>query len=152
MAEKKKTGRKSKFDPKMIKEAKDLAEQGLIDDEMAEYWNVTKQTLNNWKKDFPAFFDSLKKGKRVADEKVVMSLFQRATGYSHPDTHISGAGGYPRAIPIVKHYPPDVTAIIFWLCNRQRENWRSINKENGYHNPKTPVSIDFKFSVVKDER
>ena len=25
---------------------------------------------------------------------------------------------------LIKHYPPDSTAMIFWLKNRQKEKWR----------------------------
>ncbi len=27
-------------------------------------------------------------------------------------------------VPTIKHYPPDTTACIFWLKNRQRDKWR----------------------------
>jgi hypothetical protein len=27
-----------------------------------------------------------------------------------------------------KHYPPDVTACIFWLKNRQPEKWRDVHR------------------------
>jgi hypothetical protein len=30
---------------------------------------------------------------------------------------------------VVKHYPPDPTAAIFWLKNRQKDKWRDKREE-----------------------
>ena len=32
--------------------------------------------------------------------------------------------GVELVVPTIKHYPPDTTAAIFWLKNRQKDNWR----------------------------
>jgi len=98
-----------------------LAEEGFSDKEIATYMNVSKTTVTTWKKKYPEFLASLKKAKLTPDEKVKVSLFKRATGYSHPDIHI-GSGG--TITNIIKHHPPDVTACIFWLCNRQNDKWK----------------------------
>ena len=119
-----KRGRPSKFPPAMLKQARFLAEKGFTDAEMATFFGVTEQTLNNWKTAHPEFFESLKVGKAVADDKVVESLFHRATGYSHPDCHVSNFQGEITVTPLVKHYPPDTTAAIFWLKNRRPAEWR----------------------------
>lgn len=51
-------------------------------------------------------------------------MFERATYYSHPDTHISNFQGDITVTPLTKHYPPDTTACIFWLKNRKPKDWR----------------------------
>lgn len=117
-------GRPSKFKNIDLSEVSHYTENGYTDKELADVFDVTKQTINNWKKKFPEFFDSLKEGKLIADAKVVASLFQRACGYSHPDIHISNFQGKIAKTNIIKHYPPDTTAAIFWLKNRQPEEWR----------------------------
>lgn len=119
-----KAGRKSKYDASMDKAAKELSRKGFTDKELAEFFGVTEQTLNNWKKQFPLFFESLKSGKSMADAKVEAALFQRAVGYSVPDVHISSYEGVITVTPIIKHFAPDVTAQIFWLKNRQPKKWR----------------------------
>lgn len=149
---KKKVGRKTKFDEKMVAEVESLTEKGLTDKQIAGRYNVDIRTVHNWKKKYPEFFHSLKKGKKTADDNIVKSLYHRALGYSHPEVHISNFQGQITKTLIVKHYPPDVTACIFWLCNRQRDNWKSVNKEHVQENPNTPVTVDFKFTVVGDER
>lgn len=97
---------------------------GATDAEMADILGVKEQTLNNWKKAHPEFFESLKTGKAIADAKVAHSLFQRANGYSHPDVDIRVVEGKIVKTEIVKHYPPDTVAGIFWLKNRRKNNFR----------------------------
>lgn len=124
-AKSKRTGRPSKFDPSKIEQAYKLALLGATDKQMADFWEVTEQTLNNWKTAHPAFFESLKAGKIVADGTVVQSLYQRANGYSHAAVkiHWDKDGAEYRA-NYTEHYPPDTTAAIFWLKNRQPALWR----------------------------
>jgi hypothetical protein len=82
-----------------------LAERGFTDADLAGFFGVCEDTINNWKKVYPQFFESLKKGKDIADQKVVQSLYQRALGYSHPEVHISNFRGKITITPIIKHYP-----------------------------------------------
>ena len=119
-----KRGRPSKFQPAMIAQARFLAEKGCTDAELGEFFGVCEATINTWKIEHPGFLESIKEGKAESDSKVVRSLFERATGYSHPDTHIAVSQGDVIVTPTIKHYPPDTTACIFWLKNRRPEEWR----------------------------
>jgi hypothetical protein len=111
-----------------------LALLGLKDRELADIIGVSEETFNLWKLDHPSMLQSLNNGKAEADGKVAFSLYQRALGYDHPEDDIrifkdKETGKLDTIItPIVKHYPPDVTACIFWLKNRQRETWRDVHK------------------------
>ncbi len=115
--------RPSKFDVDKDK-CIEMAKLGLTDVQMANVLGVTEHTINNWKAKDNAFFQSLKEAKVMSDESVVKSLYQRATGYEHPEVHISNYQGEVTETPIVKHYAPDTTAMIFWLKNRQPDKWR----------------------------
>jgi len=119
-----KTGRPSMFSSEMERQSKILAEKGFTDKEIAEVIGITEQTLNNWKKSQPEFFESLKDWKEKADRKVERSLYERACGYKHPEVHISNYQGVITTTDITKQYPPDTTAAIFWLKNRDKEHWR----------------------------
>lgn len=121
-------GRPSKFKPEFIAQAQKLANLGHTDREIAEFFDVDERTLNRWKNDHPDFCQSLKVGKEVADERVEQSLYRRALGYSHDDTHFSSYEGVVTATPYVKHHPPDTTAAIFWLKNRRPDEWRDVNR------------------------
>jgi hypothetical protein len=81
---------------------------GATDKDMADAFDVSEVTLNAWKQSHPEFLKSLKEGKLLADARVSTALYTRATGYEKND----------------KHYPPDTTACIFWLKNRQPDKWR----------------------------
>lgn len=122
--EKKKKGRPSKIDTIDIKQLKRLAEQGLTDKQISYVLNIAESTLNEYKKKYPDFSESLKNGKEYADNIVEKSLFERAKGYKHEDVHISNYQGKITITPIIKHYPPDTTSCIFWLKNRKPLEWR----------------------------
>lgn len=117
-------GRPSKIKSIDMSLVKSYSARGYTDAELAKIFNVTEQTINNWKKDYPEFFESLKSGKMLADCKVEASLYQRACGYSHPEVHITTYEGKVTLTPIIKHYPPESTAMIFWLKNRKPGEWR----------------------------
>ena len=109
------------FDYEKIKK---LAEFGFIDTQLAELFGVNESTITRWKKASPELMRVLKEGKGIADARVVRSLYERATGYEHQEMHISNYQGVITETKIIKHYPPDSTAMIFWLKNRQPDKWR----------------------------
>lgn len=117
-------GRPTKFTKERCEEARKLYLLGLIDKEVADVFGVTEKTLNNWKKAHPEFLQAIARGKVHADAEVAASLFERATGYSHPDVHVSNFQGHITITPLVKHYPPDTHAIGIWLNNRRPDKWK----------------------------
>jgi hypothetical protein len=100
-----------------------LASFALTDAQISKALGISEKSLNNYKHD-EKFLQALKAGKDIADGRVERSLFERATGYSHPDTDIRAVEGEIVKTDIIKHYPPDTTACIFWLKNRKRREWR----------------------------
>ncbi len=100
-----------------------LYSYGMTDLEVCEVFNITQQTLNNWKKD-KDFFESILRGKALPDQKVARSLYQRAIGYSHEDIDIRVVDKEIVKTKIIKHYPPDVAAASLWLRNRRPDLWR----------------------------
>ena len=125
-----KKGRPSKKDTIDLSQVEVAGELGLTDVEICKFFNISKQTLNTYKKTYPAFLDSLKKGKEQADDKVVASLYKRATGYSHPDIHITSYQGAVTITPIIKYYPPDPFSIVYWLNNRRPDQWKNRKEES----------------------
>ena len=69
--------------------------------------------------------------KAVADHRVERSLYERACGYSHTEDKIFIHEGKPIIVPTVRHYPPDPTSMIFWIKNRQPEQWRDKVEHGG---------------------
>ena len=118
-----------------------LAMDGLTDKEIAERMNISKATLNNWKKANPTFLDSLKAGKEPVDSKVQRSLYQRAIGYSFKEKKVvveldaNGNQKPARIETTEKVIPPDTTAQIFWLKNRKSKDWRDKQEHDVTVNP-----------------
>lgn len=127
---KRKPGRPSSFRPEFERVARFLYQRGATDAEVAEALGVSEQTINAWKRAHPEFLESLRDGKREADDRVERALFERATGYSHEAVKIitvsdgNNMGSHVEQIPYTEHYPPDTTAAIFWLKNRRPGAWR----------------------------
>ena len=125
LAEKKKRGRKSEYRIEYADQALKLCLLGATDKELSEFFSVSEQTLNKWKKDYPEFLESLKKGKNIADANVASRLSNRAIGYNCKATKFATSNGkITDSKEFIEHYPPDTTAAIFWLKNRQPEKWR----------------------------
>jgi hypothetical protein len=117
-------GRPTKYDEQYAKQAYKYCLLGADDMRLAELFEVSESTVNNWKLEHPEFLDSIKMGRDVADANVGKSLYDRAMGYSHPEDKIFVHNGETIIVPTTKHYPPDATSAIFWLKNRQPAKWR----------------------------
>ncbi|MGJ0510205.1 MAG: helix-turn-helix domain-containing protein [Methylocystis sp.] len=123
-------GRPTEYRVEYAKEAKKLCMLGATDKELADFFEVTEQTINNWKQSQPKFFESIKAGKVKADANVAARLYCRAIGYQHDAVKIltvargGNAGSDVVQEPYIEHYPPDTAAAIFWLKNRQPDKWR----------------------------
>lgn len=116
--------RPTKYKEEYNEQAYKLCLLGATDTELANFFEVSEQTLNTWKKDHPEFLESIKRGKSIADANVASKLYHRAIGYQHPEDKIFNNNGEEMIVPTIKHYAPDPTAAIFWLKNRQPAKWR----------------------------
>ena len=117
-------GRPTKFDKIDMNVIETCVKKGFTDKEISDMLRITVRTFHNWKKQNKDFFHSLKDWKNYADEKVERSLYERATGYEHIDTHFSNFQGIVTATEYTKCYAPDPTSMIFWLKNRKPKDWR----------------------------
>jgi hypothetical protein len=104
--------------------ARVIGELGGTDEQLAKALGITRQALAVRKKKDPQLFDTLKKAKTEADARVEKALYERATGYTCEDCHVSQYEGVITITPIKKHYPPDPVSMIFWLKNRRPQQWR----------------------------
>jgi transposase len=75
------------------------ARDGLTDEQIAHNMGISRSTLKEWKKDYPAISAALKKTKEVVDREVENALYKKAC-------------------------EGDTTAMIFWLKNRRPNDWR----------------------------
>lgn len=143
--------RPTKYQEAYAEQARKLCLLGYTDAELADFFEVSEATINNWKLEHPEFLESIKKGKAVADGDVASTLFNRAIGYTAKEKREEKTADGFKEVDAEKHVPGDVTAMIFWLKNRQKDKWREkqdVNhtSDDGSMTPKAPV-----YNVVKSE-
>lgn len=124
MVEKNKGGKPTKYRQQYAEEAYKLCLLGAIDDELADFFKVCTTTIDTWKLKYPSFKAALRNGKKIADAKVAHALYNRAIGYEHASEEIFHHQGDIKRVQTTKRYAPDTTAGIFWLKNRNMQNWR----------------------------
>ena len=107
-------GRPTKYLPEYDEQVKKLCLLGMTDLEISEFFEVDEKTLNNWKKKYRSFFQSMSDGREKADAEVTVSLYDRAKGFERVETD-DGEGKQ-----VKRYYPPDTTAAKFWLIYRRR--------------------------------
>ena len=103
---------------------------GATVDDLCRIIGCGKSVFHQMKKEFSEFSGLLKKNREVADLEVENALYKRAIGYEYTEESTSevvvkdgnGATTYVRKTK--KQMPPDTTAQIFWLKNRQPKKWR----------------------------
>ena len=117
--ERRPVGRPSCYRESYQEQVYKLALLGATDKELADFFGVCEDTINEWKKVFPEFSESIKRGKIQADVEVAQKLFHRATGYTHPEEKIFCHDGKIIRANTTKHYPPDTGAAFIWLKNRR---------------------------------
>ncbi len=131
---KRKPGRPKKvdvaWDTTIPSRAYELCLLGLKDAELATAFGVSVYTIDKWKQTHPEFKEAILRGKEQADAKVAEALYHKAVGYSHKTVDIRVIDGEIVKVPYVKSYPPDTTACIFWLKNRQRQAWSDVKRHD----------------------
>lgn len=125
-------GRPTKFNLRLSAKIAVLYAKGLTDKQVAKEVGISERTINYWKKTNPEFLQTLNEAKDVADDMIEASLFNRAIGYTHPEEKVFLYLGKPVKVKTFKHYPPDVTAQIFWLKNRRPNEWRENQNQYEY--------------------
>jgi len=143
--------RPSKYRDEFAEQAYKLCLLGATDKELADFFGVDEATINRWKDKQPTFCESLKKGKVDADATVADRLFKRATGYEHPEiVTATFQGSITDTMEVTKHYPPDTTAAIFWLKNRQPSKWR--DKQDIEHTGEGGGPLQVNFNIPRPQK
>lgn len=117
-------GRPPKYKPAFAEQAAKLCNLGATNEDLADFFAVSIRTIIRWTTEHEEFCHAVKEAKEIADQRVERSLYQRAVGYTFDSEKVfNGKDGIVRT-GTREHVPPDVTAQIFWLKNRQRDRWR----------------------------
>jgi len=105
---------------------------GATNAELADEFGVSIRTIDEWKAKYPEFLRAIKASKPVADQRVERSLYERAVGYTVDTEKVfCGKDGQVTRVAVREYYPPDTTAMIFWLKNRKQKEWRDKIEHTG---------------------
>lgn len=108
-----------------LKKVETLAAQGLTKEQIARTLGVCYDTLNERQKSYPEFLEAIKRGQAKGIATVTNSLFTKAKG-------------------------GDNTSMIFYLKNRDPDNWEEVQKrQNTLSGPDgKPIEIDQEWTVT----
>lgn len=121
-------GRPEHYKPEYANQVYKICLLGLIDTQIAQFFDISVRTLNNWKKRYPDFRDGMWRGKTIADAEVAHALYRLACGFSYTETKVimlKDAQGERviQTFEVMKYMPPNVQACKFWLTNRRPQDW-----------------------------
>ena len=102
----------------VCKKAKSLAAQGMNLEQIADCLGISYQTLNEKKKEFSYFSDSIKEGAAQGIGIITNKLFERGKGIAQFEKVTVVKDGKSVTTTTEKNILPDVTAQIFYLKNR----------------------------------
>lgn len=83
-----KTGRPTKYDPKMNGLITGMCLLGATDEKIADALKIDIATFYRWKDKHEDFCDAILRGKDQADAKIASSMYHRAAGYKHRATKV----------------------------------------------------------------
>ena len=128
-----------------LDEVEKLAGYGLIETEIADFLDISIESLSEYKRKYDDFSQTLKRGKIKADSNVIEKLYKRTQGYYYEEVttegkpvdkfnekgKLIGTEIKPTFIKKVKkHIPPDVVACMCWLNNRRPQDWRQKTEQS----------------------
>jgi hypothetical protein len=128
----------SEYDEHYPEIAYQLSAKGVSRRVIGAVFGVCSDTVRSWERQYPRFAKALLQGKKDACEEVESALFRRAVGYDLENTVIQTTrtsnrkSGKPSEVMTttksVTHVPPSPPALIFFLCNRAPDRWRTVRK------------------------
>jgi hypothetical protein len=117
-------GRPTIYKPENAEIARKACITGATNATLAERFEVSRTTIDNWIATISDFRDAVRDGREIADAAVVSALYARAKGMERKATRVFCHNGRPVTVDYTEHVLPDVRACIFWLRNRRPEEWR----------------------------
>lgn len=146
-------GRPTKYDVKYNEQVYKLCLLGATDIELADFFEVSEATINNWKLEYPQFLESIKAGKEIANYTIAESLYERAKGcvitkQQAIKVKVDKDSERVEIVDLTETLPPDTTAMIFWLKNRKSAQWR--DKQEIDHTTKGEAITGIDYSKLSD--
>lgn len=95
--------------------------EGATDKEVAvEHMGIGRTTFYRWIKESEALKAAVEEGKKPVEAIVEGALIKSATGFEVMEGRITADG---KKVMVKKYIPPNITAIIYYLKNRNPKRW-----------------------------
>lgn len=128
----------NKYRQEYADQAYKLCLKGARDQDLAEFFEVHRDTIFHWVSLYPEFAEARKRGKMAADAEVAYSLFNRAMGVTVTKQKVLSSG---QVVEYQEELPPDVRAMEFWLKCRSRSNWNPSQQVELSGNQANPLAF-----------
>ncbi len=111
-----------------FKEIEAWLKGGLDEKDIFANLGIGKTSWENYKNNSPELRELIKKGRETPIKVVANSLYKNATGfyyYIDKEVKVKNSDGSERIeiIELKKFKPPETTACIFYLKNKDKKNW-----------------------------
>lgn len=140
-------GRPTEYKDEYVEVVRRLCVIGLTDQQIIDYFEVSRTTIRNWKLAHPEFLSASVRSQSEENRMVKASLLQRATGYKRKITkdfvlsHGGNSGTYIESVRRTQHVEADVRAAIRWLEINDPQ-WRAARGEEDVNEKELNESID----------
>ena len=134
--------------------AEGFARQGLNDEQIAEKLGISIASYYNYQKEHLEFLEAIKRGKAPVDFEMENLLLKTARGFDYEETAtevkkesinlfdkrrkkildetgqpvVAGEKTTQKVRKTTRMVVPSLGAIIFWLCNRMRHQWKQTSR------------------------
>lgn len=122
-------GRDTLYRDSFVAAAQKLCAGGMTDYQIADFFEVSTQTLTRWRCTYPEFNDAFKVGREYATERVKRAVYHRAVGYEVEAVKVFQYKGEIISETIREHIPPSDNAGQFWLRNKAPEEFADKGHE-----------------------
>lgn len=113
-------GRPTDYRPEYPEQAFKQCLAGATDEQLAQFFGVNEDTINQWKRKHPAFSERLRAGKEVACGEVANALYRAALGYERTVEKVVDG----EVVACKEDVPGDVGAMKYFLNNRSGRSGR----------------------------
>ena len=154
-----------------IKKIEEWCEGGATNQAIAEKLSVGPTAFSRWRGQHKELDEALKRSTRVANDKVVSALFKRACGFEYEEVTKVPAADFVVSFvkdstktgqalvnelrkklecddnliisrKVGKMVVPDTAAIMSWLTNKDRDNWKHRSELTSINSSDTADKLD----------
>lgn len=123
------------------------AELGAKNTDLAKLFGVNADTIRRWCGEKSEFSVAVKDGRDMWDSMNAEKAMKRlVTGYEYEEVSITQKLSGTIVTKTKKHVAPNITAIMFWLQNREPHRWKNVRKVEASITTRGEITHDHRYS------